>query len=99
MNLSRMSNLSLLLAASLVLAGCFATPLRSIPRLMRLDFATRKMDEVRAGLRLPEMLRVLPIGSSELGPVRQIVYGVILVTFCFMRPRGLVSGRGGGAGS
>ncbi len=60
MNLSRMSNLSLLLAASLVLAGCFATPLRSIPRLMRLDFATMKMDEVRAGLRLPEMLRVRP---------------------------------------
>lgn len=60
MNLSRMPNLSLLLAASLVLAGCFATPLRSIPRLMRLDFATMKMDEVRAGLRLPEMLRVRP---------------------------------------
>jgi branched-chain amino acid transport system permease protein len=46
---------------------------------------------------LPEMLRFLPIGSSDLGPVRQIVYGAILVAFCFMRPRGLVSGRGGGA--
>lgn len=46
---------------------------------------------------LPEALRFLPIGSSELGPVRQIVYGVVLVVFCFLRPRGLVYGRGGGA--
>ncbi len=44
---------------------------------------------------LPEMLRFLPIGSTELGPVRQIVYGTLLVVFCFVRPRGLVSSRGG----
>lgn len=49
-----------LIAAALLLGGCLSTPIRSIPRLMRLDFATLKMDEVRAGLRLPDMLRVRP---------------------------------------
>ncbi|MGU9982182.1 hypothetical protein ACJ4V0_19285 [Phreatobacter sp. HK31-P] len=49
-----------LIAATLLLGGCLSTPIRSIPRLLRLDFATLKMDEVRAGLRLPDMLRVRP---------------------------------------
>lgn len=44
---------------------------------------------------VPEMLRFLPVSSTELGPMRQIVYGVILVSFCFLRPRGLAGGRGG----
>ena len=26
---------------------------------------------------------------------KQLVYGAILVTFCFLRPRGLIGGRGG----
>ncbi|MGF7161010.1 branched-chain amino acid transport system permease protein [Rhodoligotrophos appendicifer] len=44
---------------------------------------------------VPELLRFLPVSSSDLGPLRQIIYGVILVGFCFLRPRGLVGGRGG----
>jgi hypothetical protein len=51
---------ALLIAAALGLGGCFATPVTSIPRLMRLDLATMDMNEVRAGLRLPAMLRVRP---------------------------------------
>jgi branched-chain amino acid transport system permease protein len=43
---------------------------------------------------LPELLRFLPLDSSDLGPMRQLVYGVILVAFCFIRPRGLVGSRG-----
>jgi branched-chain amino acid transport system permease protein len=44
---------------------------------------------------LPELLRFMPMSSTELGPMRQIVYGAILVAFCFARPRGLVGSRGG----
>lgn len=44
---------------------------------------------------VPELLRFLPISSSHLGPLRQIIYGLILVVFCFARPQGLVRGRGG----
>lgn len=47
-----------LAAASLALAGCLSTPITSLPRLMRLDLATMDMAEIRAGLRLPAMLRV-----------------------------------------
>jgi branched-chain amino acid transport system permease protein len=45
---------------------------------------------------LPELLRFLPLDTAYLGPMRQLVYGAILVAFCFLRPRGLVGGRGGG---
>jgi branched-chain amino acid transport system permease protein len=44
---------------------------------------------------LPEALRFLPLESSTLGPLRQVVYGAVLVVFCFARPRGLAGGRGG----
>lgn len=44
---------------------------------------------------LPEALRFLPMDSTTLGPLRQIVYGCVLVVFCFVRPRGLAGGRGG----
>ena len=44
---------------------------------------------------LPEALRFLPLDSTTLGPLRQVVYGVVLVVFCFVRPRGLAGGRGG----
>lgn len=44
---------------------------------------------------LPEALRFLPFESTTLGPLRQILYGAILVVFCFARPRGIVGGRGG----
>lgn len=43
---------------------------------------------------LPELLRFLPVNSTDLGPMRQMVYGIILVAFCFIRPRGLVGSRG-----
>jgi len=42
---------------------------------------------------LPELLRFLPFSSTTLGPARQIVYGLILVAFCFARPDGLVRRR------
>lgn len=51
---------AVLAAACLVLGGCLSTPITSLPRLMRLDLATMDMREVRAGLRLPSMLRVRP---------------------------------------
>jgi branched-chain amino acid transport system permease protein len=38
---------------------------------------------------LPEALRFLPFSSSTLGPLRQIVFGMVLIGFCFARPRGL----------
>ena len=44
---------------------------------------------------LPEALRFLPLDSTSLGPLRQVVYGLVLVVFCFVRPRGLAGGRGG----
>jgi len=40
---------------------------------------------------LPEMLRFLPFGADVLGPLREIVYGAILVAFCFLRPTGLIA--------
>jgi branched-chain amino acid transport system permease protein len=42
---------------------------------------------------LPEILRFLPFSSATLGPARQIVYGLILIAFCFARPGGLVQRR------
>lgn len=42
---------------------------------------------------LPEVLRFLPFSSSTLGPGRQIVYGLILIAFCFARPGGIVRPR------
>jgi len=45
---------------------------------------------------VPEALRFLPLDSGQLGPLRQIAYGAVLVFFCFARPRGLLGGRGGG---
>lgn len=57
---ARLAPLALIAASAVALAGCLSTPLRSIPRLMRLDFTTMRMDEVRAGLRLPAVLRVRP---------------------------------------
>lgn len=42
---------------------------------------------------LPEALRFLPFSSGALGPLRQIVYGLILIAFCFLRPLGLVARR------
>lgn len=44
---------------------------------------------------LPEMLRFLPLDAAYLGPMRQLLYGAILVAFCFLRPRGLIGARGG----
>lgn len=41
---------------------------------------------------LPELLRFLPFEAGVLGPLRQIVYGAILVAFCFLRPAGLIGG-------
>jgi hypothetical protein len=60
MSCTRLARLGLLGSLALMLGGCLSTPLSSIPRLMRLDFSTMRMEEVRAGLRLPEMLRVRP---------------------------------------
>ena len=42
---------------------------------------------------LPELLRFLPLPALSLGPTRQIIYGVILILVCFLRPRGII-GRG-----
>jgi branched-chain amino acid transport system permease protein len=42
---------------------------------------------------LPEALRFLPFSSTVLGPARQIVYGALLVLFCFLRPQGLLGRR------
>ena len=39
---------------------------------------------------LPEFLRFLPFSGGTLGSMRQIVYGAILVAFCFIRPTGLI---------
>ena len=58
MPLHRPVALSFLTAAAIALGGCLSTPISSIPRLIRLDLATMDMNEVRAGLRLPAMLRV-----------------------------------------
>ena len=44
---------------------------------------------------LPEALRFLPLDSATVGPLRQVVYGMVLMVFCFVRPRGLAGGRGG----
>jgi branched-chain amino acid transport system permease protein len=42
---------------------------------------------------LPEVLRFAPFPSGTIGPARQIVYGLILIAFCFFRPTGLVARR------
>ncbi len=39
---------------------------------------------------VPELLRFLPFEAGILGPLRQVVYGAILVAFCFLRPSGIV---------
>ena len=44
---------------------------------------------------LPEALRFLPFNSTVLGPARQIIYGALLVAFCFWRPQGLLGRRQG----
>jgi len=51
---------SAVVATALLLGGCLSTPITSLPRLLRLDFVSMDMDEVRAGLRLPDMLRIRP---------------------------------------
>lgn len=56
--------LAVIVASAIGLAGCLSTPMTSLPRLMRLDLATMDMNEVRAGLRLPAMLRVRPGDAS-----------------------------------
>lgn len=43
---------------------------------------------------LPELLRFLPFSSSVVGPARQIVYGMLLIAFCFLRPSGLLGRKG-----
>jgi hypothetical protein len=55
-----LKRLAAVVATAFALAGCLSTPITSLPRLMRLDFATLDMGAVRAGLRLPGMLRVRP---------------------------------------
>ncbi|QCK88094.1 hypothetical protein E8L99_21200 [Phreatobacter aquaticus] len=61
MSLSRLvSRLAFVAACSVGIGGCLSTPISSLPRLMRLDLATMDMDDVRAALRLPAMLRVRP---------------------------------------
>ncbi|MDP2804021.1 MAG: hypothetical protein Q8O26_19295 [Phreatobacter sp.] len=61
MSLSRLvSRLAFVAACSVGIGGCLSTPISSLPRLMRLDLATMDMNEVRAALRLPAMLRVRP---------------------------------------
>jgi branched-chain amino acid transport system permease protein len=40
-------------------------------------------------LLIPEALRFLSLPSSILGPMRQIIYAVILLAILFLRPRGL----------
>jgi branched-chain amino acid transport system permease protein len=40
-------------------------------------------------LLIPEALRFLSLPSSVLGPLRQIIYAVILLTILYIRPRGL----------
>jgi branched-chain amino acid transport system permease protein len=42
---------------------------------------------------LPELLRFLPFTGLDLGPLRQIIYGAVLVLFCFLRPSGLAGAR------
>jgi branched-chain amino acid transport system permease protein len=42
---------------------------------------------------IPELLRFLPFSGTELGPLRQIVYGLILITVCFVRPLGVMGRR------
>jgi hypothetical protein len=55
-----LQRLAAVVASAVALAGCLSTPITSLPRLMRLDFATLDMSDVRAGLRLPGMLRIRP---------------------------------------
>lgn len=39
---------------------------------------------------LPEAIKVLPVPLSVVGPLRQLLYGVLLVAFMFLRPQGLL---------
>lgn len=39
---------------------------------------------------LPEAIKVLPVPLSMVGPLRQLLYGVLLVAFMFLRPQGLL---------
>jgi branched-chain amino acid transport system permease protein len=38
---------------------------------------------------LPQVLAVMPIPSSAAGPLRQIIYGALLITFMLFRPQGI----------
>ncbi len=38
---------------------------------------------------LPQILAVMPIPSSAAGPLRQIIYGALLITFMLFRPQGI----------
>jgi branched-chain amino acid transport system permease protein len=38
---------------------------------------------------LPQVLSVMPIPSSAAGPLRQIIYGALLITFMLFRPQGI----------
>jgi branched-chain amino acid transport system permease protein len=42
---------------------------------------------------LPQVLSVLPIPSSAAGPLRQIVYGGLLIAFMLFRPQGIAGQR------
>jgi branched-chain amino acid transport system permease protein len=42
---------------------------------------------------LPQALSLLPISSSAAGPLRQIVYGALLIAFMLFRPQGIVGRR------
>jgi branched-chain amino acid transport system permease protein len=42
---------------------------------------------------LPQVLSVLPIPSSAAGPLRQIVYGALLIAFMLFRPQGIAGRR------
>ncbi len=42
---------------------------------------------------LPQVLSVLPVPSSAAGPLRQIVYGGLLIAFMLFRPQGIAGQR------
>ncbi len=42
---------------------------------------------------LPQALSVLPIPSSAAGPLRQIIYGAMLIAFMLFRPQGIAGRR------
>ena len=42
---------------------------------------------------LPQVLSLLPVSSSAAGPLRQIIYGALLVVFMLFRPQGIAGRR------